>query len=57
MAARQRTEQFVKDKEENGNPREQRALEYLQKHKIMELLDNFTAQLLYNRPSKSYKMK
>lgn len=52
MAARDRTDAFIKDKENDGNPREQEALEYIKKHKIMELFDNFTAQMLYSRPSK-----
>lgn len=29
------------------------AKEYLRKHKIMELLDNLTAQLIYERPGKT----
>lgn len=50
MAARDKTDVFLKDKTENGNPREQEALEYIKKHKIMELFDNFTAQMLFSRP-------
>lgn len=52
MAARERTTAFFKDKEGNGNPREKEALEYMKKHKITELFDNMTAQLLYSRPCK-----
>merc|ERR1711976_13900 len=32
-------------------PRKQEATEYLQKHKVVELFDNLTAQLIYNEPS------
>lgn len=52
MAARDRAEAFLKAKTDDGNPREQEALEYIKKHKIMELFDNFTAQMLFSRPCK-----
>lgn len=55
MAARDRAQAFVEDKGQNGNPREKEALDYIKKHKVMELFDNFTAQLLYSRPCKSNK--
>ena len=55
MAAKDRTEAFIEEKTQNGNPREKEALEYIKKHKVMELFDNFTAQLLYSRPCKSHK--
>ncbi|XP_067937509.1 EF-hand calcium-binding domain-containing protein 10-like [Watersipora subatra] len=51
MAAKDRTNAFIDEKEQNGNPREKEALEYIKKHKIVELFDNFTAQMLFTRPS------
>ena len=52
MAAKNRTNEFISEKEKSGNPREKEALEYLKKHKITELFDNFTAQMLFTRPCK-----
>jgi hypothetical protein len=34
-----------------GFPREDEARSYLEKHRILELLDNLTAQLVFHRPS------
>ena len=33
-------------------PRAQEARDYLAKHKILELFDNVTSQLIYERPGK-----
>lgn len=52
MAAKDRTEAFLKDKAKSGNPREKNALDYMKKHKVVELMDNLTAQLLFSRPGK-----
>ena len=35
--------------------REDDASEYLKNHKILELLNNLTAQLVFNKPGKSKK--
>ena len=37
--------------------RESDAQEYLKKHKIMELFENLTAQLIYERPGKKFKKR
>ena len=37
--------------------RESDAQEYLKKHKIMELFENLTAQLIYDRPGKKFKKR
>merc|ERR1711976_796506 len=39
------------DEEGKTWPRKQEASQYLQKHKVVELFDNLTAQLIYNEPS------
>ena len=41
----------VEDATENW-PRKKEAKEYLEKHKIVELLNNLTGQLIYHQPSK-----
>ena len=38
------------DTKEEPWPRRTEAQEYLDKHRILELFDNFTAQLIYFRP-------
>ena len=37
MAAKNRTNEFISEKEKSGNPREKEALEYLKKHKIITI--------------------
>ena len=32
-------------------PRKQEATDYLEKHKVIDLLNNLTAQLIYHKPS------
>merc|ERR1711893_315170 len=39
------------DEEGKPWPRKQEATQYLQKHKIVELFNNLTSQLIYNEPS------
>ena len=41
------------ESEDGGKPwpRKQDATEYLAKHKILQLFDNLTSQLIYNEPS------
>ena len=36
--------------EGNSWPRKDEATEYLQKHKILELFNNLTSELMYHRP-------
>lgn len=38
------------DDEEFPWPRAQEASEYLQKHKVLELFNNMTSKLIYERP-------
>ena len=35
-------------------PRENEARDYLKKHKVLELLDNLTSQLIYHRPGECF---
>ncbi len=38
------------DDEGKGWPREENAREYLQQHKVLELFNNLTSELIYERP-------
>ena len=38
------------DGSQDSWPRKQEANDYLKKHKILELFDNLTSQLIYNQP-------
>jgi len=38
-------------------PRKKEAKDYLEKHKIIELLNNLTGQLIYHQPSESKHSK
>ncbi len=35
-----------------SNPREKEAQNYLEKHKILELFDHITSELIFHRPGK-----